>query len=210
MTTAQSSPAPVRRGRPRLADRDGDVRETAIAAARQVCAEVSEGGFTMERVARALGMRTPSLYHHFPGGREELILAVADYCSAQDGTAIARIVAEGHDPLACFHLIARHFASAIDQHPYRQLTELRERLSSATRGQIQSRFSERVEQPLIDLVGRGIAQGQFRGIDPELFVRAFLTLMLNMNVFEIAGEKRGSLPDLLVDLLVDGASPASP
>lgn len=204
--TMTQSPYASRRGRPRLVDRDIDMRAAATEAALRICADVSEGGFTMDRVARALGVRTPSLYHHFPGGREELIVAVVDCCSAADGKAIAEIVDGPHDSITALHLIARHFAGAIDRHPYRQLTELRERLSPETRDQIQRRFSQQVERPLIEIVGRAVEQRRLRPMDPEFFVRSFLTLMLNMNVFNIAEEKRASLPNALVDLLIDGAA----
>ena len=181
------------------------MRGAAIEAARQICADAGEGGFTMDRVARLLGVRTPSLYHHFPGGRDEVIVALADHCSRLDGDEIARIIASEGEPLACFHLIARYFAVANFDHPYRQLTELWDRLAPPARDLIQERFIERVERPLIQVVAKGIADKQFRDIDAETFVRAFLALMMTMQVFQIAADKRDALPDIMVDLLIDGA-----
>lgn len=203
MTSIQPAP-PARRGRPRLAERTVDMREAAIDAARRICLDVDEGGMTMERVARLLGVRTPSLYHHFPGGKDELLLALADHCSREDGEAIARIVASDGDPLDRLHAVARHFSASIGRHPYRQLTELRSRLPAEARSRIQDWFAQRVEQPLLQLLDEGIAARQFRCIDPEIFVRAFLTLVINMEVFEITDAKRAGLPDFLVDLLVEG------
>jgi len=201
--------APRRPGRPRSADRDGDLRSAAIEAARSLLVAGGGAALSMEGLARALGVRAPSLYHHFPGGRDEMILAVGDHYSRLDGDAIAAIVKGGGSPVERIAAVARHFAGPARHHPYHTLTEQRETLKPAAQAALQRLFAERVEMPLLDLVREGQAAGLFRAIDPVLSVRVFLTLVLRLKEFEANAEQRTALPDFIVSLLVDGlAMPA--
>jgi len=75
MALTETAEAPRRRGRPPGRAGEGDTRAAAIEAARRLLLEGGDAALSMERVARALTLRTPSLYHHFPGGRDEMVMA---------------------------------------------------------------------------------------------------------------------------------------
>lgn len=158
----------------------------------------------MGSVARALGIRTPSLYHHFPGGRDEMVLAIADTCARIDGDAIRAILASSADVVVRLNAVARHFAGATTHHPYHMLTEQRKKLGPEARQELQRLFAAHVEAPLIELVEEGQELGVFRRLAPELVVRAFLTLMLSLREFEADDPQRRELPDFLVSLLIEG------
>ena len=212
MAMSDPAAAPRRRGRPSGSARAADTRDLAIEAARRLLLTGGDAALSMEGLARALALRAPSLYHHFPGGRDEMILAVADQCSRLDGEAIEAIVRGPGRTAERLAAVARHFAAEAGHHPYHMLTELRKGLPQAARAQLQQIFADRVEAPLVALVREGQAAGELRALDPELVVRAFLTLMLSLGEFEADDPQRATLPGFLVDLLDQGlaARPAAP
>lgn len=62
--------------RPTLA-RQQDTRRLALECAHDLLHERGVHGFTMDDVAAGIGVRKASLYHHFPGGKEALIVELA-------------------------------------------------------------------------------------------------------------------------------------
>lgn len=210
MSQPTSPPLQRRRGRPPTRSGNGDLRAAAIDAARHLLVDGGGGALSMEGLARVLGVRAPSLYYHFPGGRDEMILAVADHYSALDGAAISAILTNCEDPVAGMVAVARYFAEATTRHPYHTLAEQRETLKPDGRAELQRLFAERVEAPLVVLLRRAQAQGILRPLDAELCVRVFLTLALRLRDFEADQDQRESLPDFVVSLLVTGldAGPA--
>jgi len=208
MAAPPDSAAPRRPGRPRSADRDADLRSAAIDAARSLLVAGGGAALSMEGLARALGVRAPSLYHHFPAGRDEMILAVGDHYSRLDGAAIAAIVAGPGSPIERLGAVARHFAGPARHHPYHTLTEQRATLKPPAQAELQRLFAERVEMPLLHLVREGQDAGLFRPIDADLSVRVFLTLVLRLSEFEASADQRTALPDFIVSLLVEGLGTA--
>jgi len=206
--------APRRRGRPPANERDGDLRTAAIVAARTLLFGGSNA-LSMEGIARVLGVRTPSLYHHFPGGRDEMVLAVADHHSRMDGVAIEVIMAEPGSDREKLVKVARHFATTANIHPYHILTEQRKTLKPDAHSELQRLFAERVEAPLTRLIVNGQREGTFRKIDPQLCVRIFLSLLLRQDEFEVDERQQAILPEFIVDIVVHGmgepvAGPACP
>ena len=204
MVASSIAVAPRRPGRPRSTHRDGDLRSAAIEAARSLLVSGGGAALSMEGLARALGVRAPSLYHHFPGGRDEMILAVGDHYSRLDGDAIAAIAQGPGSPIERLAAVARHFAGPARHHPYHTLTGQRETLKPAAQAELQRLFAERVEMPLLALVREGQDAGLFRAIDAELSVRVFLTLVLRLKEFEASAEQRSALPDFIISLLIEG------
>jgi len=203
-----TAPSPVaarpRRGRPRAGDRQGNLRGAAIDAARMLLVDGNGASLSMEGLARALNVRAPSLYHHFPGGRDEMVVAVGDHYSRLDGEAIAAIVTGGGSPIQRLQAVAQYFAGPARHHPYHTLTEQRETLKPEAQAELQRLFAERVEQPLLALLREGQASGLFRPIDTELSVRIFLMLVLRIREFVADPVQLTMLPDLIISVLVDG------
>lgn len=200
---------PRRRGRPPRAEREAELRVTAIEAAKTLLAS-GGGGLSMEGLARALGVRAPSLYHHFPGGRDEMIVATAEHYGALHGDALRAIVDGPGDVVAKLKAVARYFAEPGQGHPYNMLTEERSQLSEPARAELRRIFGERVEAPLLRLIRQGQSDGRFQDLDPELCVRTLLTLLLRLGQFQADDEQRAKLPDFIVDLLVTGLAGTRP
>src|SRR5512139_1674459 len=117
-----------RRGRPRSSERAVELRAAAIEIASELL--MANGpGLSMESVARKLGVRAPSLYHHFPGGRDEMILAVAGHYCCVFGEALSAIVGGTGSTREKLRAMASYFAGTGSVHPYNVLTEERNLIS---------------------------------------------------------------------------------
>ncbi len=65
-----------------------DTRHLALKAANTLMHQYGYQGFSMDDVAKAIGVRKATLYYHFPDGKEELVLAVADQMMSEDEIGI--------------------------------------------------------------------------------------------------------------------------
>lgn len=192
-----------RRGRPPRAERDAELRVAAIEVAKELLIS-GGGGLSMEGLARKLGVRAPSLYHHFPGGRDEMIVAIADHFGRMHGHALNAIVDAPGDIIAKLKSVVSYFAGPGAVHPYHILTEERSRLSELARTELRRIFSERVEAPLMRLIREGQQRNVLRPADVELSVRTVLILLLRLGQIKADEAQRAILPDFMVDVLVSG------
>ena len=181
-----------------------DTRSRAIATARDLLMKGGYPEMSMERVAMKIGIRTPSLYHHFPGGKKQLFMELVDQCTLEDSEAIKGILAENSDYVAALKRIARYFSSSLGRHPYHSITESRKHLPKRLREELQGKFAERVEAPLLAVINDGIANKHFDGRNPMLAVRALLVLLLSLGEFEASAAERENLPDFLIDIFING------
>lgn len=65
-----------------------DTRHLVVKAADALMHQYGYQGFSMDDVAKAVGVRKATLYYHFPEGKEEIVLAVADQMMTEDETGI--------------------------------------------------------------------------------------------------------------------------
>lgn len=64
-------------------------------------------GLSLHDVAKASGIQKPGLYHHFPGGKDELVLAVAERVLARNETVLQQAISSVSDPEAQLREVAR-------------------------------------------------------------------------------------------------------
>ena len=187
-----------------------DTSERALAAAEKLLVRGGYANLSLDGVADALGIRTPSLYHHFPGGKEELVLAVSERNAVQDGARVVELMVAVPDPIEKLRAVAGHFATLSGHRLRHALSESRKDLSPRARARMHARYAEHVEASLLAVIEQAIADGQFRRCNPVAAVRAFLMLMLSLGEFEAEDPLLASLPDFLVDLFADGVRNPAP
>ena len=185
----------------------GTTRQKAVEIAEGLLREGGYAAMSLDRVAQELGIRSPSLYHHFPHGKEGLLLAVTQRRQEIDGQAISRLITKAHDPVAGLRSVARYFAAEVGHHPYRAIIASLHALSPETHAAMQAGFASRVEAPLLGLVRRARSEGRFGNCDEYLTVRVFLLQMIGLGELVTSKQGRKMLPDHLVDLFVGGLLP---
>lgn len=69
-------------------------RERVLSVAEQLFSERGYKAVTLRDIAEALGIRQASLYHHFPGGKEELFVEVTERGLERHREALQRAIDE--------------------------------------------------------------------------------------------------------------------
>ena len=179
-------------------------RERAV---EQADALLTSGGYaamSLEAVAQAIGIRKPSLYHHFPRGKDELFIAVVERRTALDGALMAQAVAGLPDTFARLRAIARHFNQVAQTRPYHALIDMAAHLPEQHRDFVRRLIDERVMGPVCGVFAEGVARGELRPCDPQLAALGFVMLMASMGKIGNADPRRKALPDFIVDVFADG------
>lgn len=151
-----------------------DTRERILAGFTEQLLEVGYLGISLDRITAAIGIRRPSLYHHFPDGKEQLYAEVALRMIEQ---AAQRVAAAVHAPgglrerleaLAVIHA-ADPRAAALDQRIY----DATRHVGEATRTEVSTRYVEGLLAPAQRLMADAVADGQLRPADPGLLMNVF-------------------------------------
>ncbi|WP_228035431.1 TetR/AcrR family transcriptional regulator [Oculatella sp. LEGE 06141] len=75
------------------------LKTEAIARLVDVFRQYGYDGTSMAKIAEATGLGKSSLYHHFPGGKEEMATAVLDYLSQCLNTGLLAPLQQSGEPL---------------------------------------------------------------------------------------------------------------
>ncbi len=162
-------------------------RKETLANSRQRLLEAAAAEFTREgyvganinRISQAAGFAKGTIYNYFPS-KQALMLALIDEIAAIHIDFIQQQVEPEEDPsrrLVCFFKAGFTF---VDQHPtqapviinavYGPNVEFKERVYQA----YESLFSLLIE----DIVKAGIAQGDFKAVDPDITGALLMTIYL--------------------------------
>jgi len=121
-------------------------------------------GLSLHDVAKASGIQKPGLYHHFPGGKDELVLAVAERVLGRNETALQQAISSVSDPEAQLREVARWLLS--ENRPLdRVLREAVRFMPEGNRERITHRFFTASFSPVQEVVQRGVTAGTFRPLD---------------------------------------------
>jgi AcrR family transcriptional regulator len=86
---------------------NSDARERVLETAQQLFAAHGYKNITLQTIAAALGMRHASLYHHVPGGKEQLFIEVTERTLHQHQQALQSALAlHAGDIRAQLHAVA--------------------------------------------------------------------------------------------------------
>ncbi len=75
-------------------------KETYIPCLLQLFREHGYEGATLSRISQATGLGKASLYHHFPGGKDEMVATVLDFLSSWLAEKILVVLKSNHEASA--------------------------------------------------------------------------------------------------------------
>lgn len=162
--------------------------DTILDAAEDLFRERGYLGVTLADIARTAGLRKPSLYYHFPDGKEQLFVAVQSRMFARIGDELANVLAETTGDLHRKYLAAAEwffarppmFILAMMHHDMPALhEEHRRQLSAASYGSIVG--------PLVDAARRAMERSEIRDINPHTLAGGFLALLESNTIAHRAG-----------------------
>ncbi len=93
-----------------------DTRQSMVLAAVELLRERGVDGVTLEDVLSRSGAPRGSIYHHFPGGRAQII----DEAAQLSGAAISRLIADAADrgPAAVVDEITMFWRKLLQKHKF--------------------------------------------------------------------------------------------
>ncbi len=155
----------------------------------------------MDDVATTIGVRKATLYYHFPEGKEELVLAVADQMMTDDEQGLQK----GYE----LQNTARERLQAIAEYAFRQRTDgarvLRDALrfmSSAHQKKVYQRFRLKQFDVVHTVFKEGVETQELRSHNTLLSAWAFMGLLSEMADFP--DTKPEKLAKDMVDMLLRG------
>lgn len=164
--------APPRRSR-------GDGRAQILKAARRLLAARGFEGMTLQAVADEVGIRKPSVLHHFPS-KAALRDGVIEEILEHWGQLLPQMLRNATGPTNRFENLMRELIGFFTEDPDRARLLIRENLDRPL--EYRQIFREHV-QPWLVMIGNNVRDGQEQGtyradVDPEEYVLQVIQLIL--------------------------------
>jgi AcrR family transcriptional regulator len=163
---------------------------------------------SLRDIGERLGITHASLYHHVPGGKEDLFVQVVEAACARHGTGLsAAIDSAPPDDLRAQLTAAGDWL--LSQPPLDIVRLARTDLLCLTDGnahRLSHALHLGLKRPLIGAVRAAQARGQMRPINPNLFVGAFLALMDGVARAPAHVARDRTVAHQLIGILLEGAA----
>lgn len=184
-----------------------DARERVLVAAEQLFAEKGYGPVTLRQIGARAGIHHSSLYHHVPGGKEDLFVEVMERILAghQRGIAAAIVRAEPR-------LRAQLYAVAgwlLSQPPidlvrleYVDMPEL----GSAHVQRLSEAAYLSLQVPIEEALAAAQARGEIAHDDFALISGGLVGMIQSLYAVseQVAGKSRFTMAQRLIDVMLDG------
>lgn len=127
-------------------------------------------------IARACGLNVASLYMYV-SSKEDILFLVAQHVGVEKTKSLEGVLPLDSDPVGATKLAFRRYCEVVDRHRphvkllYRELDEL-----PPARQQIVLEAEEAVIRVFEDIVGKGMASGAFRRVEPRLVAHSAVFL----------------------------------
>jgi AcrR family transcriptional regulator len=188
-------------------------RERVLDAAEQLFAQRGYAAVTLRDIGAAVGIRHASLYHHVPGGKEELYVEVTERHLQRHQAGLTQAITAAQPTMrAQLHAAAGWLLSQ----PPMDLLRMVHSDMPAIDAQHAERLSRLAYAALIEPIAAALSAGQVRGEirhpDLPLIAGGLLGMIESMYAappaaFEHAAQTRQSMAATLIDVVLDGLRP---
>ena len=175
-----------------------DTRTQLLDAFAAALASTGYPGISLTDVAREAGIKKPSLYHHFPGGKATLYEAVAARFTDDLGARLAAATDPGlslEERLDAVAQVSASHAEATVSFEQR-IHDALDHVPDEVRDRVSRAYVDAILTPVERLFAEAVDSGFLTG-DPALLTHAFLNLT----------RASGDAAPALVRLVLDGARP---
>jgi AcrR family transcriptional regulator len=185
---------------------DTPARARLLDAAERLFMERGYAGVALKEIAAAAGIRQASLYHHAPGGKEELYVAAVLRAIERHHAALqAMAEAPGEGLEAELLRIGLWLASEPPMHVGRILLSDLPHLAPPQAACIRDALHARANAPLLRVFERAAAAGLLRVPNPALAAGGFRAMMQAAELARsVSGRTREETVRGAVDLLLRG------
>jgi AcrR family transcriptional regulator len=175
-------------------------------------------GISLKTIAEAAGIQRPSLYHHFPDGKEQIYTEVALRMIETDAARVQQAISTPgglRDRLGALALLHADDPRkiALDQRIY----DATRYVSDETRTVVSTRYVEGLLAPVQAMMASAVAAGELRDVDPDFLTSTFFGMAQVVEGIPedvaMPPDKRGGprpttadLADGVVELFLSGAA----
>jgi AcrR family transcriptional regulator len=174
-------------------------------ATEEVLTERGYAATSLEEVARRTGVTKAALYHHFPNGKDELIVAVGQRMLERDHAGMTDAIALASGARAQLEAGATWMFGR--EPPSRANIARRGPVSPPQKSEeMAHRFMTALHAPIEEVMKRGVMSGELRPHDTTFATWAFLSLLAEFSALQ----HDLAAPDLaqrVVELLIAGIGP---
>ncbi len=186
-----------------------DAKQRVLDAAEDMFMEHGYAAITLRDLAERLDMRQASLYYHFPDGKEQLYIEMAERAFQTHSEGMRRVmVAAGDDLrgqlLAVTDWFAQHRPINVIGMMYADLPALsRERAQRLAQSAYEALFF-----PLRDVFVAAQQRGEVREINPEMLAGFFLALLdgITFSQTQPVTVHRGEMAEAAIDMVLYGVA----
>jgi AcrR family transcriptional regulator len=155
--------------------RTNDTKKRVIEEAKRL---YLAGGYThlsMDKIAEILGLKRPTLYYHFPGGKEQLLVETIKVFTTELITVWKDAVAAGHNTRTRL----RNILGTVTDYPLPEnkrtilieLWQLGDEVKTIVKDS-----TEQIFKLLSTVIAEGIEKDEIRSVEVELAIESFLGL----------------------------------
>jgi AcrR family transcriptional regulator len=164
---------------------------------------------TLRDIADELGIKQASLYYHFPAGKEQIFVAMADRLFERHREGLEAALADAGDLRTQLRAVANWFSS---QPPVKILGMFHADIPALSREHVQHlelMARDAMYLPLREAFVAAQARREIRPTHPDLLAGSFLWLMdgLSYGQTRLGAPAREVMADDLISVLMDGLRP---
>ena len=179
-------------------------------------------GVSLKTITEAIGIQRPSLYHHFPEGKEQIYAEVALRMIETDAARVHEALSTSDELTVRLKSLALLHADdsrkvALDQRIY----DATRYVSDETRTVVSTRYVDGLLAPVNAMMADAVAAGELRDLEPEFLTSTFFGMaQVVQGIPEdvaMPPDKRGGPRPIasdiaaeVVELFLSGAAPANP
>lgn len=184
-----------------------DAKQRVLDSAETLFMQRGYNAITLRDIAEDLGLRQASLYYHFPSGKEQLYVEVAERAFARHRTGLRTAIAAADDNLADQ---LRAIGAWFETQPSMNLAGMMHADMPALSRE-QAHYLGRVAydclfQPIRDAFCASTVRGETRLVNPDVLTGMFLAILDGMS-FTSGGMERPSRHEMMeevISVLLDG------
>ncbi len=185
----------------------GDARQRVLDTAEELFMQRGYNAVTLRDIADALQLKQASLYYHFPGGKEQLFVAVAERTFDRHRQGMEYAIANAPADLrGRLRAVAAWFESQPPLNLMGMLHADMPALGADERKRLGEWAYRAMFTPLRTLFLQAQQAGEIRQVQPDLLAGFFLTLIDSLNHADgrPGAPPRHAMVDEIVLLMLDG------